>query len=99
MTVICIIVWMISVVLVLVFMKRMLEIICDYATFEGLRVYETCIASKHCRYNFIKTKKCIIFYINDKGKPIYRVSTIKDCINFCLIVSSIEEMYKISVLK
>ncbi|PQJ55664.1 hypothetical protein BTO01_22470 [Vibrio jasicida] len=72
--------------------ENLLEMISSYAVEEGFEVYGSRLTSKRCYYDLKTYKLHIDVYINGKTKPFYRIESIKDGVNFCLIISSVEQL-------
>jgi hypothetical protein len=72
----------------------LVAIIKSYACEEGFTVYGNRLARKFRYYDLSISPLHITVYMNGEIKPFYRIETFKDVINFCLIISSIEDMQK-----
>lgn len=77
--------------------KKIFEMISGYASEEGFTVYGGRLKSKQRHYEMILSKRYITVYLNGQTKPFYRIESIKDGVNFCLIMSSIEQTSKICI--
>ncbi|WP_039977203.1 hypothetical protein [Vibrio jasicida] len=75
--------------------KKLLELISRYASEEGFIVYGTRLTSKQCYYDLTISQRHITVYLNGQTKPFYRIESVKDGVNFCLIMSSVEQTRKV----
>lgn len=69
----------------MIFLKNII----GYAEEEGCSIYGNCIFSNGLKLEIIELRETLAVYLNDNQKELYLVSSHKECVNFCLILSSL----------
>ena len=78
-------------------LEKLFEMIRGYASEEGFTVCGTRLASKQCYYDLTVSQRHITVYLNGKTEPFYLIETVKDGVDFCLIMSSVEQTRKVCI--
>lgn len=73
-------------------MNKIAFIIYSYAHEDGFEVYGSRIFNKKSYFDLKVCKKCIEVYKNGASEIFYKIETTKDCVNFCLIITSLRRV-------
>lgn len=66
-----------------------LRFITGYAEEEGCSIYGKYIFSDGLKFEIIEFNETLSIYLNDHNEEVYLIKSNKDCVNFCLILSSL----------
>ncbi|ARO98826.1 hypothetical protein K08M3_18890 [Vibrio alginolyticus] len=76
-------------------MKKILHMIYSYVGEDGFKVIGNRFHGNQCYYDLKVSRSHITVYINGNEIPFYRIENFRDGVNFCQVVSAIEQMRKI----
>ncbi|CAH1536815.1 conserved hypothetical protein [Vibrio owensii] len=73
-------------------MRDLAKIISSYASVEGYNIFGTRF-TKNGRYFYMEIEQMHInIYFSKNKVPLYKIENIKDCVNFCHIISVLGEV-------
>lgn len=73
-------------------MKKVLDVIRKYAAEEGHIVYRTRLVTRFRYYDFKVSQNRISVHMNGSRKILYNINTMRDAINFCQMLTSLEHI-------
>ncbi|HBC3522764.1 TPA: hypothetical protein KDZ30_001237 [Vibrio alginolyticus] len=66
-----------------------LKVIIGYAEEEGFSIYGNYIFSNGLKFEIVEFNETLTVYLNNHQEELYLIKSNKDCINFCLILSTL----------